>query len=99
MSVYDEIASRYGVDPGDADAVNAFFETGVYQLPQNDQEAIALEILERDGEPEADPDRAVVIIPEHVPFPNPDDYVRADSPQSLPWTQRVLYKLWRWFHR
>ena len=41
MHIYAELAEKYGqVDPKDNNAVNDFFETGVYKLSQSDREDI-----------------------------------------------------------
>jgi len=78
MSVYAEIASRYGIDPNDPESVNAFFESGVYELPMATQKTIAEEILARNGEPEGHITQ-VSAEEEQAPLPDPKNYVRADS--------------------
>jgi len=50
MFVFAEIAARYGVDRYDQDAVDEFFEYGIHDLTGMEQDAIAQELLERDGE-------------------------------------------------
>jgi len=41
MHVYEELAAQYGnVDANDSDAVNRFFETEIYELPEETRLAI-----------------------------------------------------------
>jgi len=50
MYVFNEIAARYGVNPQDDTAVDAFFASGVRNLAKKTQQSIMQELLQRDGE-------------------------------------------------
>ena len=50
MYVFNEIAARFGVNPKDDTAVDAFFESGARNLAKKTQESIMQELLLRDGE-------------------------------------------------
>jgi len=50
MHVYVEIAARYGVDPTDDEAIDAWWESGMQALPEESQAAIGAELLERHAE-------------------------------------------------
>lgn len=79
MSVYKDLAIQYGnINTEDSDAVNRFFEQDVYSLPLEKRLEI-IDILFKRVKDEESIQEAPVIIDEHVPFPNPDNYERADS--------------------
>lgn len=50
MHVYEDIASRYGVDPSNQDAVDDFFDLTVPTLPEEIQISIKYELLARETE-------------------------------------------------
>lgn len=54
MHVYTEIASRYGIDPDDGDAVDAWWvaetEGSIRDLSIAERQSIMDELLARDGE-------------------------------------------------
>lgn len=50
MSVYADIASRYGVNALDEEAIDTFFTETVATLPTQEQENIIEELLKRDTE-------------------------------------------------
>lgn len=50
MSVYRDIATRYGVDVTSREALSHFFNHTLPQLPAETQLAIAQELREREGE-------------------------------------------------
>jgi DNA-binding protein HU-beta len=45
MKAYNKIAKRYGVDPNDEEAVDAFFAKRFRRLPKSDQQQILTELL------------------------------------------------------
>lgn len=50
MYIFNEIAARYGVDPKNQDAVKKFYTETIQTLNPEEQQAIAEELLARDGE-------------------------------------------------
>ena len=81
MDVYAEIASRYGVILQTLMRLKPFSEKGVYKLPQLEQEKIAIELLDRDGELPSGPTPTIKV--DDAPFPDPNNYVRADTKTKL----------------
>lgn len=57
MHVFAEIASRYGVDPKDQEAVDRFFYNEDNRLSRDEQIAIMEELVWRDGEQHESTDR------------------------------------------
>jgi len=79
MSAYEELAIEYGsIDTQDPNAVNRFFESDVYALPEETRLTI-IEKLFAKMEEASLVDVIPEIADEHVPFPNPSDYRRADA--------------------
>ena len=80
MNVYAKLAAEYGgVDVTDKDAVNDFFETGVYEL----SEEVRMEIIEKlfagmDSNDELTPEDLEINM-DDVPLPNPSNYKRRDE--------------------
>ena len=86
MSLYEELAIEYGnIDTEDPNAVNRFYESDVYALPEETRLTI-IETLFAKREEITRVDVIPKIVDEQVPFPNPRDYQRADV--TIPGTAR-----------
>lgn len=55
--VFAEIASRYGIDPKNQEAVDAFFNSENTRLSTREQISIMEELVRRDGEAHESTDR------------------------------------------
>jgi len=90
MSVYKDLAIQYGnINTDDPDAVNRFFETDVYALPEEIRLRIIRSLfkhLNDDGSEENIPE----IPHENIPLPDPANYQRADSKRRTCRSDRAL---------
>jgi hypothetical protein len=82
MEIYTEIAVKYGeINTDDPNAVNRFFENDVYLLPEKTRLKIIDALLSQVGE--ISQGNVAKMEHEEVPFPDPGNYVRADSQPKL----------------
>jgi len=79
MNVYRELAIQYGdIDADDPNAVNRFFESGVYSLDDKTRLTILESLFSRMDDVAA-LDEIPEILDEQVPLPDPANYQRADA--------------------
>ena len=50
MRVFAQIASEYGVDPNDNEAVDLFFESDIHKLPADERQRLLDRLFEADGQ-------------------------------------------------
>jgi len=90
MSVYEDLAIQYGnIKTDDPDAVNRFFETDVYALPEEIRLRIIASLFNHpdDKLPQENiPERPH----ENIPLPDPAHYQRADRKRRSRRSDRAL---------
>jgi len=90
MSVYEDLAIQYGnIKTDDPDAVNRFFETDVYALPEEIRLRIIASLFNFQNEEL--PQGNIPDLPhENIPLPDPAHYQRADSKRRTCRSDRAL---------